>query len=137
MAVELAPAFDLVVLTHDFDSYTESDFETSIVPVEAMREKLPQLVDNLVRLTSASEDCVRVMCKMSYRGTHMSVTAAMVDPDKDVREAWGLERDLNGLAVGSALSALCGTHCRVHRRSVNLVPVPVHVVLTPDNNDDE
>jgi hypothetical protein len=54
MAVELAPAFDLVVLTHDFDSYTESDFETSIVPVEAMREKLPQLVDNLVRAVDVS-----------------------------------------------------------------------------------
>lgn len=137
MAVELAPAVHLVVLTHDFDTYTEADFETSIVPIEAIREKLPVLVDNLERLMSASEDCIRIMCKASYSGKHVSVTAFMVDPDKDVCEVWTLERDLNGLNVGSALSALCAAHNRVHRRSVHLLPVPVHVVLTPDSDDEE
>ena len=34
MAVELAPALHLVVLTHDFDTYTKAEYETSIVPME-------------------------------------------------------------------------------------------------------
>lgn len=125
------------VLTHDFDTYTEAEYETSIVPMEAMREKLPVLVDKLECLMSASEDCLRIMCKASYCGKHVSVTAFMVDPGKDVREVWTLERDMNGLNVTSTLSTLCAAHNRVHCRSVHLLPVPVHVVLTPDSDDDE